>query len=252
MKSRASADPIEPDRPAPEELPPGQLPELAEVAPVSSKSLEALALSVGHDVNNPLAALFTNLDLAVALLRQELLDPKGRTGEALGLLAEVKQAAERVHAVALRLRATALPTQAPPPPHQEPALSVAEPVTEPSRKLRVLVVDDDVMVGQALRRCLRDYDVVALDSGQGALQRMATGERFDVIFCDLMMPGMTGMDLHEELLRVAPDQAERMVFVTGGAVTTRARDFVATVPNEVLDKPFDVKRLREIVRGRTR
>jgi CheY-like chemotaxis protein len=74
--------------------------------------------------------------------------------------------------------------------------------------------------------------------------------RVDVLFCDLMMPEMTGMDLHAEIVRVAPDQAERMVFLTGGAVTTRARDFVAAVPNPVIDKPFDVKRLREIVRSR--
>lgn len=65
-----------------------------------------------------------------------------------------------------------------------------------------------------------------------------------------MMPVMTGMDLHEEILSVAPDQAERMVFMTGGAVTPRARDFVATVPNPVLDKPFDMKALREMIRRR--
>ncbi len=106
------------------------------------------------------------------------------------------------------------------------------------------------MVGNALKRSLRDYDVVALDDARGALARFVAGERFDVIFCDLMMPEMTGMDLHEEVLRVAQDQAERMVFMTGGAITTRARDFVAASPNPVLDKPFDVKVLREMIRAR--
>jgi CheY-like chemotaxis protein len=116
--------------------------------------------------------------------------------------------------------------------------------------LRVLVVDDDAMVGIALRRSLRDYDVVLLDNAKGALEKVTAGERFDVIFCDLMMPEMTGMDLHAEIQRVAPNQVERMVFMTGGAVTKRARDFVATVPNPVIDKPFDTKMLREMIRAR--
>jgi CheY-like chemotaxis protein len=243
MKSRAAADP---------RVPPTEDPEIVEVAPVSTKSLEALALSVGHAVNNPLAVVLTNLDLAADLLRDEAKDPRAKTREALELLSDARLAAERVHGVVLRLTATTFPTQAPPP-DREPTLAVAEPVADAtSVKLRVLVVDDDTMVGKALRRSLRDYDVVVLDSAKGALARVTAGERFDVLFCDLMMPGMTGMDLHEELVLAAPDQAERMVFITGGAVTTRARDFVATVPNEVLEKPFDVQRLREIVRGRAR
>jgi CheY-like chemotaxis protein len=248
MPGRSSADkgvtpPTPPEGPA----------EPLEVVPVSSISPEALALSVGHAINNPLAAILTNLDLASDLLRDEGNEPRART-EALGLLGDVRQAAERIQAVVQHLRATALPTQAPtvaPTPVPALAFSDAEPVTDAKRsKVRVLVVDDDVLVGNALRRALRDYDVVVLDNAKGALARLVGGERFDVIFCDLMMPEMTGMDLHEEILRVASDQAQRMVFVTGGAVTTRARDFVATVPNPVVDKPFDVKKLREMIRER--
>ena len=218
-----------------------------EVAPVSSPG--ALALSIGHDINNPLAALLTNLDLAVDLLRDEGQDPRART-EALGLLGEVRQAAERIQAVVRRLRGTTLPTR-PPLPLQEVAPSQVEPAADASPpRVRILVVDDDVLVGRALQRSLRDYDVVTLGRAEEALARVATGERFDVIFCDLMMPEMTGMDLHAEILKIAPDQAERMVFITGGAVTTRARDFVATVANPVLDKPFDLKALHEILRRR--
>jgi len=96
---------------------------------------------------------------------------------------------------------------------------------------------------------IEDWESAGLPA-KGALERVTAGERFDVIFCDLMMPEMTGMDLHEEIQRVAPNQVERMVFMTGGAVTTRARDFVATVPNPVIDKPFDTKMLREMIRAR--
>ena len=63
-----------------------------------------------------------------------------------------------------------------------------------------------------------------------------------------MMPDMTGMDLHRELARVAPEQADRMVFMTGGAFTEKAQRFLAEPLKEHLEKPFDPVNLRAIVR----
>ena len=82
------------------------------------------------------------------------------------------------------------------------------------------------------------HEVMVLTSGHEVVAGIASGERFDAILSDLMMPNMTGMDLYEELLRIAPDQAERMIFFTGGAFTDRARDFLKGVPNPCLEKPF--------------
>jgi CheY-like chemotaxis protein len=76
------------------------------------------------------------------------------------------------------------------------------------------------------------------------------GERYDVIICDLMMPEMDAMALHHELCQIAPAQAERMVFVTGGAFTLRAREFLESVSNPRLDKPFNINALVEVVRSR--
>ena len=70
------------------------------------------------------------------------------------------------------------------------------------------------------------------------LDRVLRGERFDVLLCDLMMPLMTGMDLHQRLLVVAPDQAERMVLISGGGFTPVAREFLDRVKNPRLEKPF--------------
>jgi CheY-like chemotaxis protein len=68
-----------------------------------------------------------------------------------------------------------------------------------------------------------------------------------LILCDLMMPQMTGMQLHAALVEKAPTQAERMVFLTGGAFTPGARAFLEAVPNEYLEKPFDREQLRALV-----
>jgi CheY-like chemotaxis protein len=65
-----------------------------------------------------------------------------------------------------------------------------------------------------------------------------------------MMPVMTGMELHAELSRAAPDQAERIVFLTGGAFTPGARLFLDQVPNPRLDKPFQIQALRSLVSER--
>jgi CheY-like chemotaxis protein len=80
-----------------------------------------------------------------------------------------------------------------------------------------------------------------------ALQRIQSGERFDVILCDLMMPQVTGMELHAELAARDPAQAAKMVFVTGGAFTSDARGFLDKVPNRRLEKPFDLGTLRALV-----
>jgi signal transduction histidine kinase len=129
-----------------------------------------------------------------------------------------------------------------------PMLAIAGP---PLRRGKLLIVDDEAMVAKALGRILaREHDVtVVLDAGE-ARQRVAAGERYDVILCDLMMPQMTGMDLHAELLRTAPEQAAQMVFLTGGAFTVGARAFLDEVPNQRIEKPFETQHIRSIINDR--
>ncbi len=140
-------------------------------------------------------------------------------------------------------------------PPEAPAIEVAEPASAaepapPTPRARLLVVDDDRMIGDVLGRLLEtEHDVEVLQSARAAAAKIAAGERFDVILCDLMMPDRTGMELHEELARDAPEQADRMIFLTGGAFTPRAQAFLDTVPNPRLDKPFDLRQVRELVRA---
>lgn len=118
--------------------------------------------------------------------------------------------------------------------------------TAPGRA-RVLVVDDEPMVGRAISRGLRDHDVTVVTSGTDALALLQRGERFDAVLCDVMMPSMPGFDLHDHVRVLAPDQADRMVFMTGGATTPRAREFVASRGDTVLQKPLSMDVVRETV-----
>jgi len=128
-----------------------------------------------------------------------------------------------------------------------PAPSAAAPAPAAQAPLRVLVVDDEPMVGRAVARLLGGHQVDLATSGAQALELIRGGAAYQVVICDLMMPEMTGMDLRERLAAEAPDVAGRMVFLTGGAFTERARAFVDHGGVRVLEKPVDVAALRAVV-----
>lgn len=125
--------------------------------------------------------------------------------------------------------------------------------TKPPRSGRILIVDDEPMILGAIVRSLGNaHEVTTLESAREALARIEAGERYDVIVCDLMMPQMTGMDLHAALQARTPEMAERMVFMTGGVFTSRARTFLDTIPNQRLEKPFDTMHFRAMISDRLR
>lgn len=118
-------------------------------------------------------------------------------------------------------------------------------------RARVLVVDDEPNVTSALRRALgADHDVSTANNARDALQLLTRDRGFDIILCDLMMPGMTGMDLYAELDKEAPEVATRVVFMTGGAFTPRAVTFLQGVSNPKIGKPLNLEELRVLVSRR--
>jgi signal transduction histidine kinase len=138
------------------------------------------------------------------------------------------------------------------PPSAWQQLAKAPPPPERSAvaRARLLVVDDEPLVATAVRRALaRHHDVEVANSGPDALERIRRGERFDRILCDLMMPGMSGAEFHAELSRFDGELAGRVTFMTGGAFTDSARDFLERSRQPCLEKPLDLQQLRRIVDG---
>lgn len=117
---------------------------------------------------------------------------------------------------------------------------------------RVLIIDDDPMVANSLRRLLATREVDIADSGRRGIEMLRENDRFEVVLCDLMMPEVSGMDVYEAIMEERPDLAARFIFMTGGAFTERARAFLERVPNPKLEKPFDSKTLRLLVSGHGR
>jgi signal transduction histidine kinase len=123
----------------------------------------------------------------------------------------------------------------------------------PVRRGRILIVDDERLVANAFSRALRtSHEVVVRNRGREVLDLLEAGERFDAIVCDLMMPEMTGIQLHDAIARLHPDQAAAMIFVSGGAFTSQARAFLDAVPNPRLEKPFKLSALAALVNERLR
>ncbi len=138
-----------------------------------------------------------------------------------------------------------LPAAIEPPPPIVPA-QVASPTAV--RRGRVLVVDDERSVGEMVRRALMTTnEVTVLTRATEALALIRAGERYDVILSDVMMPFVTGMEFYRALVELAPDQAARVVFMTGGAFTAAAQEFLDQVAVPLLHKPLDLRQLRSIV-----
>jgi PAS domain S-box-containing protein len=116
---------------------------------------------------------------------------------------------------------------------------------------RVLVVDDEPLVLNAMKRTLgMEHEVVGFHRARLALEWLEQGQPWDLLLCDLMMPEMTGVEFFDELGRRWPERVKDVIFVTGGAFTSGAREFLGRVDNQLLEKPFDPQTLRELVRLR--
>ncbi len=131
-----------------------------------------------------------------------------------------------------------------------PLVPQVPPVMYVGARARVVVVDDEPLVGRSIRRALRHHDVQVFASGKEAIDVLCSEDPCDVVFCDLMMPEMSGMELFRRVAERRPEIASRFVFMTGGAFTQEAREFLKQTHLVCLDKPFELHQIRDLVRER--
>jgi PAS domain S-box-containing protein len=118
----------------------------------------------------------------------------------------------------------------------------------PVQGKRVLIIDDEPGIASVMRRIIgRGNEVVVAHSGREGLALLARDTEFDRIFCDLMMTDLTGMDVHAELAKTYPECLPRLVFMTGGGFTARARAFLQNFSHPRIDKPFEPELIRRLV-----
>jgi two-component system, NtrC family, sensor kinase len=124
-----------------------------------------------------------------------------------------------------------------------PVLRAPTPVPYGLTRHSVLIVDDEDLVRTLLADVLRaQHDVAEVHSASAAVEHLATHE-VDAIVCDVMMPGRTGVDLHEHLLASHPAVANKFVFMTGGTFTPELESYLVQSGRPLLAKPFAVDAL---------
>jgi PAS domain S-box-containing protein len=120
-------------------------------------------------------------------------------------------------------------------------------VQSTENKGRVIVVDDEEAIIKSMRRVLRKHEVIVTNGGKSAMDILLRDQEFDVVVCDLMMPDLSGMDLYKRVSRFSPALASRFIFLTGGAVGDKFKDFLSSIQNPTYEKPLDIKTIQQII-----
>jgi CheY-like chemotaxis protein len=116
-----------------------------------------------------------------------------------------------------------------------------------SGRPRVLVVDDDALMGAMIADVLKDFRITFCQSATGALGRIQAGGDFSAIVCDLFLPGMSGFQFHAEVIHIAPDLAKRIVFLTGSMDAPEVKTLTEGGGIQCVGKPFGAQALRAAV-----
>ncbi len=122
----------------------------------------------------------------------------------------------------------------------------AKPSKENGRQ-RILLIDDEPLLLKSLARMLQSHhDVVAASGGAQGIETIS-GQEFDVIICDLMMPEVDGLHVYEELKERFPELIDKLVYLSGGVFTDRMSNFLEGTKPRLLDKPVSRDDLLEVI-----
>jgi C4-dicarboxylate-specific signal transduction histidine kinase/CheY-like chemotaxis protein len=132
------------------------------------------------------------------------------------------------------------------------AMAQSDPLDEKPKtanKERLLLIDDDPFICQMMALLLSDrLDVtIANDGRDGLAAILAPGAKWDLVLCDMMMPVMSGAEVYKSLMEHDPKKASEIVFMTAGGNNAEENEFLATLPNVVMRKPFSHTQLYELL-----
>jgi CheY-like chemotaxis protein len=117
--------------------------------------------------------------------------------------------------------------------------------------VNVLIVDDEEPVARSLGRLLVGCNVVIALNGREALALVLSGgQTFHLILCDLVMPEVDGSVFFNAIQVAAPQLADRVIFMSGGAITPSTQTFLEQVRERCLQKPFTRAELFRLVTTR--
>lgn len=207
-----------------------------------SDETDARSRGLGHELGGAMTAALTTMEMVRSNLRSGRVPPADSIAmldEAIsamqragGTLQDIRASVENRHLI-VQARTAATTTRATPLSTETPALD---------GPIRVLLIDDDEFVLSSVKRVLGRDEVTAESNPVRGIEIAIAGE-FDVIVCDMMMPGRTGADVYREVIAKRPDLAQRFLFMSGGTVEREHAAFLESAPARI-DKPFGARELR--------
>jgi PAS domain S-box-containing protein len=117
---------------------------------------------------------------------------------------------------------------------------------EGTNRARILVVDDEPVVGQLLSHILEEegYKIEVSEDGKDALDRIKK-KRYSLILLDIKLPGLSGSELYERIRGISLSLAKRVVFMTGDVMAADTEAFLARTKVRFVTKPFNVNQLKQ-------
>ena len=120
-------------------------------------------------------------------------------------------------------------------------------VAQPAVRGRIMIVDDDSRIRTVIAGILHGNETVEACSGKEAREILEEDQAFDLILCDIIMPYLSGVELHKWLLSDHPELAKRVVFITAGSFTTRTKNYLDKVDNILIEKPFNIVAFKNLI-----
>ncbi|HEV8337029.1 MAG TPA: ATP-binding protein [Candidatus Polarisedimenticolia bacterium] len=119
----------------------------------------------------------------------------------------------------------------------------------PARARQVLVIDDDPAVLQFVGDAFAGLPirVESAMGGRDGIARLASGRAFDLILADIRMPDVDGRAVFLYIREKRPELENKLVFATGDVANAESADFLKRTGRPILEKPFTVDALREMV-----
>jgi CheY-like chemotaxis protein len=219
-----------------------------------TSALAHLAASIGREIDTPLVHLMISVDVVAQdldLVAERSVDGKVTTrredlNHLCELLRDCRLEFERIRKLLGILQKLSPPLEVQP----EPPTLEGEPEDSGLIRGRVLVIDDEPLMGRNIRSALAgEHEVTAVSLASEAFARLAAGETYDVILCDLFMQEMSGREVYERLVSDWPRAARKVVFMSDSVAVPEASEFVNRTSRPVLFKPFQVDELRLVVRA---
>ena len=118
-----------------------------------------------------------------------------------------------------------------------------------SRKKKILVVEDEPIIGRLCKRVLdaEGYDVDVVDNGESAKEK-ATNTDYNLCISDIRLPGITGIQLYKHWETSNKNLARKVIFITGDTLNQNIQTFLNKSGRLCIMKPFSPDDLIAAVR----